>query len=61
MSDIGKIGWIDITVDDAAGLRDFYVNVTGWEAERVDMGDCSDFTITMPGSGTPVAALYQSP
>ena len=21
---IGKIGWIDMTVDDATGLRDFY-------------------------------------
>ena len=25
----GKIGWIDITVDDAAGLRDFYAAVVG--------------------------------
>ena len=23
-AEIGKVGWIDITVDDATGLRDFY-------------------------------------
>ena len=32
-NEIGKIGWIDITVDDAEGLRDFYAKVTGWKAE----------------------------
>ena len=34
MSDnIGKIGWIDMTVDDASGLRDFYQQVVGWNVE----------------------------
>lgn len=26
----GTIGWIDMTVADAAGVRDFYETVTGW-------------------------------
>lgn len=30
---IGKIGWIDITVDDADGLRDFDKSVVGWETD----------------------------
>ncbi len=30
---IGKIGWIDMTVDDATGLRDFYQKVIGWNVE----------------------------
>ncbi len=25
---MGKIGWIDMTVDDATGLRDFYQGAT---------------------------------
>jgi predicted enzyme related to lactoylglutathione lyase len=34
MSDnIGKIGWIDMTVDDANSLRDFYKDVVGWKVE----------------------------
>lgn len=40
MSDgIGKIGWIDITVDDATGLRNFYEKVVGWKVEDTAIGD----------------------
>ena len=53
----GKIGWIDITVDDATGLRDFYARVVGWKPEDVGMGDYSDFNMTMPGSGEPAAGI----
>ena len=35
---VGKVGWIDITVDDASGLRDFYSKVVGWQPENVGMG-----------------------
>ena len=57
MSEAGKIGWIDITVDDAEGLRDFYSKVVGWKPEGVDMGEYSDFSMTMPGTGTPAAGI----
>ena len=56
-TDVGKIGWIDITVDDAEGLRDFYSTVTGWKPESVDMGEYADFNMTMPESGTPSAGI----
>jgi hypothetical protein len=56
-SDIGKIGWIDITVDDAEGLRDFYAHVVGWKPEPVDMGEYADFNMTMPENGTPAAGI----
>lgn len=56
-SEVGKIGWIDITVDDAAGLRDFYANVVGWNPEEVSMGEYSDFTMTMPANGEPVSGI----
>ncbi len=56
-AEIGKIGWIDITVDDAGGLRDFYAKVVGWEPEDVSMGEYSDFNMTMPGSGEPAAGI----
>ena len=42
----GKIGWIDMTVDDAEGIRDFYRAVTGWGHEDVSMGDYADFSMT---------------
>jgi len=42
---IGKIGWIDMTVEDASGLRDFYQKVVGWNVEDTSMGDYSDYTM----------------
>ena len=56
-SEIGKIGWIDMTVDDAASLRDFYAAVVGRKAEDVSMGEYSDFNMTMPASGEPAAGI----
>jgi predicted enzyme related to lactoylglutathione lyase len=54
---IGKIGWFDITVDDAPALRDFYARVVGWGAEEVSMGDYSDYAMTIPASGEAVAGV----
>ena len=30
---VGTIGWTDLTVPDADGLRDFYSAVVGWGAD----------------------------
>jgi predicted enzyme related to lactoylglutathione lyase len=55
--DIGKIGWFDLTIEDAPTIRDFYANVVGWKPEDVNMGDYSDFNMTMPESGDPAAGI----
>ncbi|MBT8067458.1 MAG: VOC family protein [Gammaproteobacteria bacterium] len=55
--DIGKIGWIDISVDDATGLRDFYSDVVGWKSVDVSMGDYADYSMTMPGTGDVVTGI----
>lgn len=57
LSETGKIGWIDITVDDAEGLKEFYTKVTGWKPQSVDMGEYADYNMTMPGDGTPSAGI----
>ena len=56
----GKIGWIDITVDDATALRDFYTDVVGLRPQPVSMGEYDDFTMTLPGSGEPVCGICHS-
>lgn len=56
-SDVGKIGWIDMTLDDASGVRDFYRAVVGWETEDIDMGGYSDYVLKMPASGDGVAGI----
>ncbi|GMV05669.1 MAG: hypothetical protein AMXMBFR53_19460 [Gemmatimonadota bacterium] len=45
------IGWLDLTVDDAEGLRDFYARVMGWRPQAVDMGEYSDFAMVDPETG----------
>ena len=53
----GKIGWIDITVGDAAGLSDFYEDVVGLVPDAVNMGDYDDFNMSMPAGGDAVCGI----
>jgi uncharacterized protein len=54
---IGSIGWIDLTVPDAAAVRDFYQAVVGWTVSPVKMGDYDDFCMNPPSTGQPVAGV----
>lgn len=55
---IGTIGWTDLTVEDATGIRDFYAEVVGWQSAPVSMGDYEDFTMMAPGGDkSPVAGI----
>ena len=51
------IGWVDLTVDDAEGVRDFYARVMGWRSEAVDMSGYADFNMCDPATGTPAAGV----
>ena len=53
----GQIAWTDITVDDAAALRDFYTDVVGWRVENTDMGGYDDYTMLASGSDEAVAGV----
>lgn len=53
---IGSITWIDLTVDDAESVRDFYRDVVGWESSGIDMGGYEDFCVQPPGQD-PVAGI----
>lgn len=54
---IGSIGWIDLTVDDASEIRDFYKSVTGWSHGEVGMGEYSDYTMHTPADNAAVAGV----
>lgn len=54
---IGAIGWTDLTVDNAASIRDFYASVTGWRPSPVPMGSYEDFNMCAPGSDLPMAGI----
>lgn len=49
--------WMDLTVEDAERVRDFYAEVAGWRPEPVDMGGYSDFNMCDPDTGQPVAGV----
>ncbi len=55
-SEVGKIGWVDLTVSDAGRMRDFYRDVVGWKSEGVEMGGYQDYCM-LPEEGGAVAGV----
>jgi predicted enzyme related to lactoylglutathione lyase len=49
----GRIGWSDLTVEDAPAIRDFWAAVAGWRPEPVSMGEYSDFNMVAAGPRGP--------
>ena len=54
MSDEGNVGtgtvvWRDLTVGNAADVKEFYTRVTGWKADPVSMGDYEDYSMLAEG------------
>lgn len=56
-SNIGRIEWLDLTVDDASQVKNFYCRVVGWSDSEVDMGMYSDFNLNLPDSQDTVAGI----
>ena len=54
---VGTIIWRDLTVPDAAAIRDFYARVVGWRSESVSMGNYNDFNMLPPDSHEPAAGI----
>jgi hypothetical protein len=55
-NDVGKIGWIDLTVGDAEEVSAFYRDVVGWKSEGVEMGGYQDYCM-LPAEGGAVAGV----
>ncbi len=53
----GHIGWVDLTVENAGELRDFYQDVVGWTVSEVPMAGYSDFMMNTPASKKAVAGV----
>ena len=56
-ANIGRIEWIDLTVDDASRVRNFYKSVVGWTSSDVPMGSYDDFNMNVPGTQDAVAGV----
>ena len=55
--EIGRIGWVDLTVPNADEIRDFYEEVVGWKHSEVPMGEYSDFNMSSPDTNEPKAGV----
>jgi predicted enzyme related to lactoylglutathione lyase len=57
---VGRIAWLDLTVPDAVGTRDFYEAVVGWSARELEMEDTdgrySDYVLSS-NDGSAVAGV----
>jgi hypothetical protein len=57
----GTCGWLDLTVADADGVRDFYRAVVGWTVQDVPMKDAgeayADYAMVIPGEKNPVTGI----
>lgn len=51
----GKAAWVDLTVDDASSMRDFYEAVIGWDSAPVSQGEYDDYN--MMRAGTPATGI----
>jgi predicted enzyme related to lactoylglutathione lyase len=56
-AETGSITWLDLTVENAEEIRDFYARVVGWEVASVEMAGYSDFCMNAPGSGKTMAGI----
>jgi len=57
VKEIGEIVWVDLTIPNAAKVREFYVAVTGWEADEFKIGEYSDYVIATPDKKQTVAGI----
>jgi predicted enzyme related to lactoylglutathione lyase len=53
----GTLIGLDLTVQDAATVRDFYASVIGWEVEPFDLGEYSDYFMKAPSTGEFVSGI----
>lgn len=54
---VGAVIWRDLTVNDAARVREFYDQVVEWKSSPVDMGGYDDFNMLPPNAAKPVAGI----
>lgn len=52
----GKVIWFDLTVPDAANVRDFYEQVVGWKPDAVPVDDYHDYNM-LTDDGVPAVGI----
>ncbi|MXV50242.1 VOC family protein [Pedobacter sp. HMF7647] len=53
----GKFKWVDLTVENAEEVKEFYCQVIGWKSNEMDMGGYADYLISNERSAEPVTGI----
>ena len=53
----GEMAWLDLSVDNAEQVSEFYQSVLGWQVQEVSMGDYADYAMVNAATGEPVAGV----
>ena len=53
----GTVSWIDLTIENADEVRNFYASVAGWGVMPVEMGGYNDYCMVPPKSKAPAAGI----
>ncbi|TKB43629.1 VOC family protein [Thalassotalea mangrovi] len=56
-NNITEMAWLDLTVQNAEEVRDFYQQVIGWEVEACSMGEYDDYAMNNPVNDSPQAGI----
>lgn len=54
---LGIAAWIDLTVENAPELRDFYAAAIGWTAQEIPMEGYADYAMVPAGAETAAAGI----
>ena len=54
---IGRVSWMDLTIDDATTVSKFYSDVVGWDIQSFDMGGYEDYCMNDPETGETLAGV----
>lgn len=54
---IGLISWVDLTVESAEHIKDFYQKVVGWSVDPVEMGGYQDYFMNQKNTNLPMAGV----
>ena len=56
-SSVGDMAWLDLSVNNATEVKDFYQHVIGWKTEEISMGDYNDYAMLSPITGDAVSGI----
>lgn len=56
-NELGKVAWLDLTVDNADDVSQFYKDVIGWDIQGFDMGGYEDYCMNDPKTGDTMAGV----